>query len=443
MYRKRRVHGFKDFADDYLSGGIFFFITGLILLGVVTFIVVGAMVADESGSRSDMTKSRTAVAALFQSDNTSASSADYRRVLAGQLLKLDDKQLTDTYPALSKTSLEEVVSTGQPPQLNDLPPQVVWHTFLHILLYWVTWIAALILNVLLVGSLVYESIDNDEQIADLPYRRVWTWLFILLTPVGWPFYIVSYPRFVYYDRQRRAVEAAQRARREETRRYQSTGWLNPPMPPELAMAAYVQLRQTGEAAAYKRAVTSVQSMIDNLQYQVGERDRELDRISTALERDQKDLATSKRRFAELQANPPTSDTSEQAAAQYRAEFTRLMQLPSVKRVEVAGGRVTVLCGPMLAKISGRNYDLGDYLLTVEPGQAHQVQVRCTRISSKTGGSHPYSTGHGICFGTIAGEIEELCRQGEYLPAIMVAIVGMTNVNRYDRDSVRRDYPEVK
>jgi|GEM_PF-4210215 len=290
------------------------------------------------------------------------------------------------------------------------------------------------------------------RICNLPWREGWPWAFALFTaPLSTPCFLVS--GAYLYRLDRREERACERNAVPDSVRATTDG--APALAPAIvrlsgstpeALAAsrehWRHLRGEGRVRAWQERVAHLQSERD------GQRER-LAQYGVAIEQAQREGAAVARELHAIEATPPPNESVDATArARFDEEFDRLLALPAVRRVEVDDRSITVWAGPIIVRVSGRRFDLGDYRIrlgTTVDDQAWQwPQVSCAHPSTRRDGVRMllYSNSGTFCFGNCGDQLAAVLQRGEFLPALAIVIEALHTVNPGDERRVVGCYQEV-
>jgi len=205
-WRDHRQRSFDD-SDFRLR---FWLVTGVTLIGgIVTMILLPAILYGDNRSVAHSYQ------ILVEDFNQSGLTSEDRQLAARGMLVLVESNSTvaEDYVGRDPANRQELVRalqasalTGSPLALPADSNEASW-LWSFAMLWLVTY--AMLLSLVLFMTYAVECRRRYEYLADLPWRKPWVWLFVLITPFGWPFYIVS-ARNVRKERARLALKKSER-----------------------------------------------------------------------------------------------------------------------------------------------------------------------------------------------------------------------------------------
>ncbi len=330
--------------------------------------------------------------------------------------------------------LRKVLTTGEIPPITD--DHVAWSDFLS---FWWDLTPPILYGALLsiMLNLVMESVNRRERILDLPWRKPWVWLFILLTIVPG---ILVYPiSLVNVIKDRRARQALGQ---------QSSVTIATPDTPatirakydfahdiETARQAYRRLRIGDRRAELEEKLEAVKKQIARLiergqqlagQIQQSQRERgEAQAKQTEIEH----------QLRELHDQPPE-------ALRVNYEFEQLCQLPGVVGLHVnERGEIVVLVRATL-HYNNTTYFQGDWQVNF----GEELHVTCLQSGAKPGwkyGKHPdYRDSGGFCFGRQAETIRLHAQRRAYLEAMALIVNCLNSATSEDEPLIPHVFERV-
>lgn len=444
----RQVRRIGDELAEPLGVGV---VISIILAGLV--IGIAAMCVSQHSS--DFNTARANRVTLNKALSANHSSA-FLENKATTLLQLRKEGLIDTldksYYGSLKTrdivhAVQKVAKTGTPLQLDN--HRYSWHYFRDIL--WITLMSMLFVWSM-VGFIAYCFICMPDwrthyYLLDLPWKHVWPALFIALTPVGWPAYLVSMSRLrrtlaqangerpteparlAYHDdyfddylyRRQRAYELYD----DEPASIQKPAFKSDP---EAARIMYLALRERTWRESFI-------GKLESLKQRVTELTDDLRKLSDKIRRKQQERNAAAAELKQLEA--VDIDTLENPdRAHIEAEFDRLLALPGVADVRTENGEIILLLEARL-DYHGQRYDLGDWELRFGAGARLSTHELRSGVKRSWTGSYPvYRLGRGtFCFGHRDTTIQENLMRAQYLEAIELAVNSMQSVNHDDRRNI--------
>ena len=153
------------------------------------------------------------------------------------------------------------------------------------------------------------------------------------------------------------------------------------------------------------------------------------------------------REAELDAAQLQTAMTDAERALWVEDLAAIQRIPVVRAIVITQERLAVTVGPIIAKVSGRRFDLGDYDIDVAvmPGAERSVLVRCVRRSMESASQHPYNTdaSGAFCAGARAAQITMLQKRGCYRQLIELVLECVHHVNPGGEDKVIGRYKEIE
>lgn len=353
-----------------------------------------------------------------------------------------------------REQLKQVAKTGEALTLDDSKKN--WNHF------W-GWIFVLIIGGALsvymaICFLIYafQSGRREEFLMDLPWRRVWPYLYVLATiwPLGWLFYPVSAVRT--YRANKRYVEEEphqeQRRRRPEfdidvdadyddyERGYHRDD--TPPRQksvkfnhePNAARRLYFDLRNGGWR-------TYLTNKVDELKDEKEDVEERLDGIASEARNLQRQRGEIMAELQELQGTEIPEEPIDATALE--AEFNRLLKLPGVQAVRVVNDKLSLYVKARL-NYEGVVYDLGDWDLRIGGDTNFAAKELRSGVRRHWHGYPAYRLDdETFCFGSRESVIAENLRKGQLLEAAELAVNSLNNVNDEDLYRVPNAFYEEK
>lgn len=416
---------------------------GLVIVTCLVFtaiagIAIGFSALWAGSTTSDQYTAADARASMVHEVNS--HNAAGRKAAAQAILWLDSQSNGDTHLIAGSDSDEQdsivhkqlhaAAATGQPLSLDakhvDYWP--FWRT--HWLLFS---LLPLIPIYMAAGFFVYafETLDREEYLMDLPWRRVWPVFFVAFTalPFGWLCYIVS-AFTTHYARKHQPPEQRVEANVPAAQQ---------PAPPQefvfhaapgIAKELYVQLRSGFWA---ERLATQRERISDELRA-VNARLREL---GEELKDEQRRRGSFMAQQRELESIKPNEELE---AGHIEKEFEQLLALPGVEGARVVGGSEISLFVKVRPTFGGRKYDFGDWELRFG-GSSTGLSTRRIRsgVRSDWGNQYPVYGSSSFCFGQRQYIINEHMSKGQFLQAVDIAIDSMHSINPEHQNDLPRAY----
>jgi hypothetical protein len=361
---------------------------------------------------------------------------------------LDDKDFRKEVAASSKT--------GDIPQV--LVPKATWDEFLpgegDYLTAWLSLgLLATLALMSCAGSLCYanECSERREFIADLNLRKPSHVLFLLCTPILWPFYPISLIG-MHLDARR------QRQRNREVPAVATTSTTNVIVTDGVgrllvtldgieSMSAEVFVDdRVGALEAYHRicselAVGNVKRRMQKLGEQIEDLDQEATDLSTTMRATAQKRTKAKADLRALEKLSPTDGVPDRETAE--TQFNRLVALAGVNEVWPIENGIGLLVKARLEH-EGKHYDLGDWKLLVTDKSVDASEVRSGIRAGWSMYEYPaYRYGQGsFCFGQRHLEMNDRCRSGHLLEAAIIAVECLNSVNANDLKKVPKAFNQA-
>lgn len=346
-----------------------------------------------------------------------------RRVVAGNLLWLYGQGMAPS--ALQdpefRIVVDSVEQTGSGAWTTVYPAS--WDPFIY---DWIpAWILAIFCAFSMMLGLVYywHCKDQKHYLADLPWRRLWVWGFVLIAPVLWIPLVASSVRM----RLKPPHVQPRPVRNKQAKPKRFT--------PDAASAkvAYWQMRTKGAATGQRLYREKVEQDLRDLQ-------EECASLATALGEAQQKHLKLKVEHANLHETPdpepPTDDLLEK-------EFERLLQLPGVSGVRANGAEGIMLLVAATIEHEEERYDLGTWKLRLDlSGSVEATEFKTGVLPSWDGGSPVYRIGKGFCFGDHDDLIEAHLIRGHILEAAALAVQALCTVNADDRHKIPQAFKRI-
>ncbi len=434
--------------DDELPAYIFVFFVALVILSIIGAFAFGVSSSDHNMRQAE----KHDFAAMMYSDGDNANDVSEsmrtkRKDLASDIVSFNDRlAVLDSDRYLSITTdqydvLKNIAVTGDPVHVDD--HRWKWGEYFRYVYLW----PGLPILLLLFGLFVFLGYASDVPerycLADLPWRKPWTWLLVLFTgPIGWIGFLVSgmrlrklpprllgqaqnpYPAVVQdetaYERN------AEKLFKETT--YRSS--------PNSARQAYVDMRlrllSSRRTARLEQVEASIEGDKDTLRY-LGEQVKETQQSVNKL--------TAERRVIEEAMSQIDEFADPKVVAE---EFERIMALPGVIAVQVVNDQLRIIVRAVHT-YKGKKYDMGDWQMDFGPSVyvAHAVPIRPAVKPTWDGGYPDYRHGTGFCFGGRQYTLDEHLAKGQYMEAIALAVECLSSANEDDRKNIPSAFYEIK
>lgn len=394
---------------------------------------------------------------------------DARHTGSGDSVKEAAKSLMWTYKAdlgvselKNKDFRKGVVASseaGTIPQV--ITPQKTWDEFLpgedDILTSWLSLgLLATLALMSCAGSLCYanECSDCKEFIADLNLRKPSHVLFLLCTPLLWPFYPISLIEMHLDTRRRRIRDREARAiATTSTGELDITGDVMGRLVAALdsvnattrSAETFVDDRE-GALEVYHRicsrlAVAHVEQRKKKLSEQIEDLDQEAADFSKAMRNTTQKRTKAKADLLALKKLDAADSVPDRETAE--AQFNRLVALNGVNEVWPLDNGIGLLVRARL-DYEGKRYDLGDWKLLVTDCSVDAYEIRKgTRPEWPTYEYPAYRYGNGrFCFGQRHPEMNDRCQSGHLLEAAIIAVECLNSVNDADLKKVPKAFMRV-
>ncbi len=432
--RLRNRHDWRHFSLYSLNDGegIRFM---LALAGFVLFL--GALVimlwASSATTSRDVTTSdrqhfMDAVTTVGQ-DLAPEAQVEARKAFARQMLTMHDNELLTTNDSAIIDAAKSISDTGQPVELDTAGYDgfsMFWSVY-----RWLVWGSIVAIMSTVFGVYVFCAYEEDEYLMDFEWHRIWPILFVLLTPIGWPFYLVS---IVRVRAKRRQVAAEDTPHNGGTVQAQTAGSYRFVEAPVAALHAFLALRTSVTKEARQNMLNHLNVRREHVQQQL----RHYGQLLTQAQHELNEVSAEikQREGIDIEEALPSQE-------ELVSEFDRLLTLEGVAGVRVVNDGLSILVKPRLP-YKGKTYDLGDFDLRILPsGHWHADELRDGTKSSWRGSYPVYRMGNSFCFGRRANIIDEHIKKGQILEGVEVAVNCMQSVNDDDLERVPLAFKEAK
>lgn len=362
--------------------------------------------------------------------------------------ELDNKDFRQEVIASSKV--------GTIPQV--LTPQKTWDEFLpgSGFTSWLSlglWATLALMSC--AGSFCYanECSDNREFIADFNLRKPSHILFVLCTPILWPFYPVSLVGMRLDARRQRLRVREARIAATSTGALDITGDVVGRLVAALdfdesvskPLETFVDDR-AGALEVYHRicselAVGHVERRKRELSKKIDDLGQEATELSDVMRQTQRARTTAKADLLALEKLNPADSVPNRETAE--TQFNRLIALESVNEVWPIENGIGLLVKARLV-YEGTRYDLGDWKLLVTDKRVEAYEVRAGTRSSWPMYEYPAYRygGDSFCFGQRHPEMNDRCRSGHLLEAAILAVDCLNSVNDDDLKRVPKAFEKA-
>ncbi len=436
---RRRFNGYD------LRNRLFGYDTGAAVTIAALFLAFGLLLsaviyASDTERFNDQAERRERITKLFPADDQFAESneaaSNQRSIVAQQLLYFFGNRLQSDVTVEEIEALQATVNTGDELRLDVRRRD------------WRAWREGVMMGggiallfIMGITFLVYatKSAENHEYLADLPWRRIWPFLFVLFTalPIGLPFYAVSVVR-VWLARKRQPANTVAQGVNAETETIFTEPEPARPLfysAPNAARAMYRSMR-TDAQKSY------LQQRRRRLHEEKGAIEQSLRLFGQQLRQAQESRNTLLAEIARLEA---VSDVVEEIPdlAHLDTEFNRLMRLPGVSGIRVVNDEISLL---VLSRLTyhGVEYDLGDWEVRFGVGSyIKTVELRSGVRRDWSGGYPVYRLDKTtFCFGSRDEVIEQNLLKGQYLEAIELAVDSLRSVNQKHQPLIPSAFKEA-
>lgn len=296
------------------------------------------------------------------------------------------------------------------------------------------------------GSLCYaaECSEHREFIADFDLKRPSHVMFVLCTPILWPFYPVSLVG-MYLDTRRRRANDRELPSTETLDINDVAGRLAAAVDAAQAPSkaeVFVNDRE-GALKAYHRicselAAGQVKRRMQKLSEQIEAFGQEATELSERMRQTQQARTKAKADLQALENLSPTHNVPDRETAE--TQFNRLVSLSGVEKVWPLENGIGLLVKARL-EYEGTRYDLGDWKLLVTDKHVDAHEVRSGIRAGWSMYEYPaYRYGGGkFCFGQRHPEMNERCMSGYLLEAAIIAVECLNSVNDEDLKKVPKAF----
>ncbi len=434
-------------------------------VAVIFMIFYASIAAVVGSSQREQAKARHAIVKTM-----SGQTPDDVKLVAHTLLTLESQGLSTAIEDADDTSstvaraVQEARATGAIPSVltQEPKPQAGWLS-----MYWKYGLEllALIVALLVTGSYVQTSYANGRYLADLDWRLVRTYSFLVLVlPLGWPLLIVSAIRLAARPKEESQEPVPPAQNQEE---FPNTGrlvtepidwpWPNDEDDQEESSRAPVQFAHAPIAAKHRYielrtgAYLEVAHREENrLNDDIKHHEQRLREYGEKIQKTQRRLGEERAQHAKLVAmREVTDDTISEALV--AGEFDRLMQLRGVKAVRLINNTLSLLVEPVIVR-KGIGYDIGSWELRVGEGsytlesKELRTGVRKSWERKHGRGEYPdyrYPDENRFCFGSRQSEIDDNVMKGQFLQAIELAIDCLHSTNPGEKGEIPDVFRKAK
>lgn len=356
---------------------------------------------------------RGQLAQRFRLEGTSPSDRPaVRKALARSLLNLREVGLSSTLDEAGKEGfeaevLEQIKHTRQTGEMPRFDTAHKWPDGMTA--FGFNYLLALPLAVVTLYGLRYADRCKlqRERVIDLPWKRGWPFLFIVLSPVLIPIMAVSLIRLLLHKETSPAA-----VKKEQT--------YNFPSNIEGARKSYMALRSGEWRDFVKDRLTEIEKRLSEL---VINMERELQERNMLMG-EQRKLKT-----ASTSHNPASE-------IELAAEFELIRSHPAVLDLATQNGNLNVLVQARFVH-EGITYDLGDWELIIRQTGFTTVEVRTGTKVDWHFWAHPiYRLPNGeFCFGATQAGITALLLENKICDAVLLAIECLCNINEKDFENL--------
>lgn len=303
-------------------------------------------------------------------------------------------------------------------------------TYFAVWLYNITRVIMVLYTIMLSGIYLYVCKDKRYFLADLPWKKLWTYGFLAQVPLLWPALPVSLWR-KHRDDKRILAHDQHTARDDINTR--------------------AILLSQGKGGAFDNDIDGARTLYHALrnsswrtyvETRPGHIKVELSELKGLMSDLSQELKDAQKRRGKLQAEmvkiealdleklEPISDEA------IDKEFARIMALPGVRGIRPLEKGFRLLVDASI-KYNGAVYDLGSWELDLEPGsRVKAVNIRSGSKPSWSGSYPPYLLSSGrFCFGGRDKEVGDHLDYGQLLEAASLAVECLNSVNEGDKEKI--------
>jgi hypothetical protein len=158
-------------------------------------------------------------------------------------------------------------------------------------------------------------------------------------------------------------------------------------------------------------------------FEITERERALERVSSELRAVSRELMLSRKRLAAM-ATVTQSDSE-----RFARDYDGLLALPGVAGVAVDGRIVRILTDPIDIRHGGRTHRIGEFAIDLDMDlQAGVRIVNLANTSRSTGWDHPHVQGGAPCLGNLQEGVQMLLGEMELVPLAALMIQFLETFN---------------
>lgn len=437
----------------------------LVVIALFAMLFVGMGITE---SNNNHPKTNQQLAERLLSDGTRASdsseaTATARKREAAELVKIAE----DPSPLVALNAndaqvqeIREVAKTGRAFALSTEQQAIRGWLLFIVLLGILIWLNIVLFNY------AYEA--DDQFLADLPWSKPWTWLYVALTafPFGWLIFLVSAIRLRIWISQysaRQAAEQAQRERDQQERRLEherreqrlrdresvSSEQIEPEaaveaappirqgLPtyvsaPRIASETYREIRMTKWRGQLEKRLNKLRRKEEETKQSIVEKGQQIQEL-------QRETGRIRTQMATVQAGLDENETITES--RINEEFLRLWQLPGVVAVRVVDEGISLIIRAT-TEYEGTVYDLGDWELCFDASSSHLTTRKLrARINPSWRGQEPpyHNPGGDFCFGDRGSLVADHAKKGQFLEATAIAVECMNSVNEGHRRHIPSCY----
>lgn len=443
-FRNRNIY-FSDFVDDLigLAAGI------VIIAGIIVFLV-GLVVFETKRENKILDEGMIYLNDKFQNELLLYKSKIHPEVFSQVKNAIEEKNFENAARIISalknqkiildtrwinlilfdEKSLENIATAIGKNAVKDPMP---WSRFWNSVLFYDLPIFWAILNILVFGSFLLEMSEDEERLLDIPWKKPWLWIFVILTtPLNIPFFVASGIRLGIERMRERSIS-------QRTPQPYSTITPDPNTAPiHIKEHKRTQYKNLWVKARIEAKLDVWQKEVAELEKLVNRHQEELRKAGQAITNIQSNLAKTKQDLSKTVANKPLQSNPNELAL-YNEEFENLLRLPQIKEIFITESNIVVDTKTIIVNI-GKHYDLGDYRITISIYEK-SLEVRCMRQSK--GNKHIYLSGDNyFCFGNRNELLQRTLNKREFLPAVCIALEGLYHINSSDKAQIPQLFEEV-
>jgi hypothetical protein len=180
---------------------------------------------------------------------------------------------------------------------------------------------------------------------------------------------------------------------------------------------------SGRAAFVEACVDLARSEESRIRDEIGERERELERISGQLRAVSRELHLSRRRLAGMELVTATD------RERFERDYDGILALPHVKAVSVERRRIRILTTPIDISYEGASYRIGEFAIELDLEARTGVRIlNLANTSQSTGWDHPHVQGGAPCLGNLQEGVQLLLGEMELVPLAALMIQFLETFN---------------